>query len=91
MLKIDNCKYCAAITHTRHATLQSLLYEIEQGEMGCWLCMEGGNNEHHTEFDIFDRDKKVWCGHMKRCEDMLSQIDEGFYPPMFEISEEIKT
>jgi hypothetical protein len=70
-LKIDNCKYCAAITHTRHNSLQSLLFEIEKGGLGCWLCMEDG--DHHTEFDIFNKNIKIWCGHTQKCKDVIDE------------------
>lgn len=68
MLKIDNCKYCAALTLTNYTDLHKLLIDIERGEIGCWLCCDDG--DHHTEFDIYDGDKKVWCGHAPLCVDV---------------------
>ena len=69
MLKIDNCKYCAAVTYTDHKSLQSFLREIISSDnTGCWLCTEDGN--YHTEFDIFKGDKKIWCGHIPQCKDV---------------------
>jgi len=68
MLKIDNCKYCAALTLTNYTDLHRLIQDIERGDMGCWLCDEDG--DHHEHFDIFDGKKKVWCGHNPRCTDM---------------------
>lgn len=67
-LRIDNCKYCAAVTHTNYTDLHRLLSDIEFGEMGCWLCNDDG--EYHSEFDIFAGIKKVWCGHLSKCSDV---------------------
>lgn len=65
-LTIDNCAHCGAVTHTTYETVAELLddYSIG-GRIGCWNCIDDGHN--HLEFDIFDGDKKVWCGHKKRC------------------------
>lgn len=71
MLIIDNCKHCAAVTYTSCQKLTDLLIEIDKGEIGCWLCMEDG--EHHTEFDIYEGDKKIWCGHKQKCSDVVSE------------------
>ena len=64
-LTIDNCAHCAAVTHTNYKTVNELL---DDRDNGCWNCIEDGH--YHLKFDIFDGDKKVWCGHKKRCEDM---------------------
>lgn len=71
MLKIDNCKHCAAITYTNQSNLHILLLEIENSDAGYWLCMDSDN--YHMEFDIFDvfdKDKKIWCRHTPQCEDL---------------------
>lgn len=73
MLKIDNCQYCAAITHTRYRKLSDLLADIERGEIGCWLCAEDGEGDH-TEFDIFNRGEKIWCGHTTKCVDVVGEL-----------------
>lgn len=70
MLKIDNCKYCAAVTHTCYKQLPDLLIDAEKGEIGCWLCEEDEDREHHTEFDVFDDSEKIWCGHRQKCSDI---------------------
>ncbi len=67
-LTIDNCRYCAAITHTNYVDLNGLLEDIERKDTGCWLCNEDG--DYHSEFDIFEGNDKVWCGHDKKCEDV---------------------
>lgn len=78
MLTIDNCKHCAALTHTNYENLDKLLKDIDAGDIGCWLCDEDG--EHHTEFDIYEKDEnglntKVWCGHTPQGEvDALSIV-----------------
>lgn len=71
MLKIDNCQYCAAVTHTRYRKLSDLLADIERGEIGCWLCNE--DDHYHAEVDIFRGNEKIWCGHTTKCVDVVGE------------------
>lgn len=73
MLIIDNCKYCAAVTHTNYKRLFDLLVDAEKGDAGCWLCGDSEDGDHHTEFDVYDSGKKVWCGHKQKCNDVVGQ------------------
>jgi len=47
--KIDNCGYCACLTHFSAKSIAEALSMVEDGEIGCENC---GVSEHN-DFDVY--------------------------------------
>lgn len=79
-IKVDNCKYCGCVTSidVQDDYLKHIDRLVVEGDIGCQLCIEGG--EDHSEFDVFEDGKKVWCGHQKSCAD-LERSGANVNPP----------
>lgn len=71
-LKIDNCQYCCCSTFVIIDDNEQIQDMIDNGE-DCFVCSNcyESDGEYHTEFDVFEKDKKIWCGHKKMCADVI--------------------
>ncbi len=68
LIKIDNCKYCACLTTM---TIQGSIEDaLQNGDLQCWNCHDDDPYIPHTEFDIFENNQKIWCGHKPKCTDV---------------------
>lgn len=64
--KIDNCRYCSCVTNVAIPKFETMEDAIDHGDVLCQNCADDGHE--HTEFDVFDEGKLVWCGHEKKCD-----------------------
>lgn len=64
MLRLDNCKYDAAVTNLVGYTREQAIDALENGYLGCWLCQEDG--EDGKEVWLYDDDEVVWKGWEER-------------------------
>lgn len=75
-IKVDNCKYCGACTTI--AVQDDYLVNIENiiadGDIDCFNCND--DSAFHSEFDIYENGKKVWCGHDVKCKDVEGANNE---------------
>lgn len=60
MLRLDNCLHCDAITYLNGHTRERAIEELENGELGCWLCQEDG--DAGKEVWLYDDDEVLWKG-----------------------------
>lgn len=77
-LTIDNCQYCACLTHVSVQDNSDINDLINGLDLVCWNCAEYSEEEdNHSKFDIFENGKKIWCGHDKKCEDLITAGNGG--------------
>lgn len=59
-LKLDHCRYCAALTRLGRYTVETAVRDLESGDLGCWLCREDGDRGAHVW--LYDGERVVWRG-----------------------------